>query len=161
MNYNTKERRNFFLKGSAAGIISIIMAIAVTLAFMPYQANASTYKIMLDAGHAGLYNRGYYKTYYESLTTWKITNYLKSDLNNYSGIKVDLTKTSLNDDPSVYGRGLMAKGHNLFISIHTNSGSTKTADYPLVIIPYGKTLRAKVRPLSDKIGLMLQKTMWD
>ena len=116
--------------------------------------------IMLDAGHAGHYNRGIIKRYYESVMTWRLTRYLKEELEEY-GIICNMTKRSLYHDPGVYNRGKMAKGHDLFISIHSNwSGSSRT-DYPLAIVSskYKKKLYKQAQPLGKKLVKKIKKTM--
>lgn len=117
-------------------------------------------RIMLDAGHAGYYNQGIIKKYWESHMTWKLTNYLKKELQAY-GIKCGMTKKSLKHDPSVYGRGRMAKGYDLFISIHSNWSPSASADYPLAIVSskYKKKLYKKAQPLGKKLVKKIRSTM--
>lgn len=82
-------------------------------------------KILLDAGHGqgSAHNRGYVGTkwknegdgnYYYSLI-------LKKELESY-GFIVGLTRNKISDNPSLSARGSMAKGYDLFISLHTNAG---------------------------------------
>lgn len=91
-------------------------------------------KVMIDAGHAGKYNRSTTNTkYYESETMWKLANYLKSSLE-LKGVKADLTKKSLEDDPSLSERGKKSKGYDLFISLHSNACATESVDYPVSLV---------------------------
>ena len=91
-------------------------------------------KVMIDAGHAGKYNRSTTNTkYYESEMTWKLANYLKEALEE-KGVQADLTKKSLADDPSLNERGKMAKGYDLFISLHSNACATESVDYPVSLV---------------------------
>ena len=117
--------------------------------------------IMLDAGHAGKYNRGIIKGYWESQMTWSLTNKLKKELEKYPGVVVSLTKKSLYDDPYIYDRGQMAKGYDLFISIHSNWASAQSADYPLTIVSskYKPELYKAAQPLGKLLAYNVKKTM--
>lgn len=117
--------------------------------------------IMLDAGHAGKYNRGIIKGYWESQMTWSLTKKLKAELEKYPGVVVGLTKKSLYDDPYIYDRGQMAKGYDLFISIHSNWSSSSSADYPLAIVSskYKPELYKIAQPLGKQLAYNVQSTM--
>ena len=104
-------------------------------------------KICIDAGHEGKYNRSpANKSYYESDMNWKLHLLLKKYLEEY-GIEVILTRDNQDKELGVYDRGKLAKGCDLFISIHSNAtghGLDESVDYPVVIVPLdGK---------SDKLG---------
>ncbi len=116
--------------------------------------------IMLDAGHAGHYNRGIIRKYWESKMTWKLTNYLKKELESY-GIVCGMTKKSQKHDPGVYERGLKAKGYDLFISIHSNYSDARGTDYPLAIVSskHKKKLYKKAQPLGKKLVKTIRSTM--
>lgn len=122
--------------------------------------NKKKVKIMLDAGHAGKYNRGYYRKYWESQMNWKLTNYLKNELKKY-GFIVGMTKKSLRHDMSVYRRGKKARGYDLFISIHSNWSRSKRADYPLAIVSskHKKKLYKKAQPIGKKLAKQIRVTM--
>ncbi|MGI6721706.1 MAG: N-acetylmuramoyl-L-alanine amidase [Anaerovoracaceae bacterium] len=115
--------------------------------------------ILIDPGHAGYCNRGYYSYFYESERMWKEANYLRYYLDKYPGVVVGMTKKSLYDDPSVYGRGAMAKGYDLFISCHTNESTSKYSDYPLAIVSYAKARRAVAGPLGKDLAKTMKSTM--
>lgn len=88
-------------------------------------------KIMLDAGHYGDYNRSpVVPAYYESRRMWALHIFLKAALEEYEGCTVDTTRPELDGDLSVYKRGYLAKGYDLFLSLHSNavgaSGSEET-----------------------------------
>lgn len=122
-------------------------------------ANAR-FKLKIDPGHAGKYNSGAAPGYWESEMTWKLSNILKKRINKYPGVKATLTKKSLIDDPEVYVRGTMAKGNDLFVSIHSNSSSSSSSDYPLTIVPFAKEQLYKLaQPLGKALGKGLEKTM--
>lgn len=112
-------------------------------------------KICLDAGHYGKYNQSpVVKTYYESGMAWTLHQKLKQHLESY-GIEVTVTRTDKDKDLAVYTRGQMAKGCDLFISLHSNACDTESVDYPLAIVP--------INGSADKIGKQLasciQQTM--
>jgi len=81
-------------------------------------------KIILAAGHgAGKpYNRGaiYYNegdnNYYYSLA-------LKEELETYEGVKVDLVRNKITDNPSLQDRAKMGQGYDIYIAIHSNAAS--------------------------------------
>ncbi len=120
----------------------------------------ATLKIKVDPGHAGYYNRGIVKGYWESRQVWKLSNYLVPMLNKYPGVVATMTKKNLYHDPLVYNRGKMAKGNDLFISIHSNSSSSQSTDYPLTIVSYAKKQLYNVaQPLGKKLSARVKKTM--
>lgn len=99
-------------------------------------------RIMIDPGHAGLYYNAspVVEGYYESVMAWKLSHKLKEALEAW-GFEVGLTRQSLHDDPELTARGRMAKGYDLFLSIHSNAASTEPPDAPWIITlsPDGKT----------------------
>ena len=121
----------------------------------------ATLKVKVDPGHAGYYNAGYRGTgYWESKRVWKLSNYLTPYLNDYPGIVATMTKKSLYEDPQVYERGKKAKGNDLFISIHSNSSTSRYTDYPLAIVSYSKRQLYNVaQPLGKKLAEQVRKTM--
>lgn len=113
-------------------------------------------KIMLDAGHFGNYNRSpVYTAYYESRMTWSLHNHLKTALEDYNGFSVGVTRTSQAKDMNVYTRGTLSKGYDLFLSLHSNSSSARSTDYPLIITQKGKTGDS----LAKNLGKTIQNTM--
>ena len=85
-------------------------------------------KICLDAGHYGKYNQStVIPEYYESDMTWKLHNYLKTELI-ARGFSVIVTRTSQAPDLDLYQRGKKSKGCDLFLSIHSNASSNANAD---------------------------------
>ena len=115
-------------------------------------------KICLDAGHAGKYNRSCaYSKYYESDMAWKLHLKLKAELEKY-GVEVITTRANQNTDKELTARGKVAKGCDLFLSIHSNAaGSTvnESVDYPLVVVPINGSGTA----LGKKLAECIQKTM--
>lgn len=89
--------------------------------------------VCLDAGHYGKYNQSpAVKTYYESEMTWKLHNYLATELEAY-GIQVKKTRAAQGEDLSLAKRGEASKGCDLFLSIHSNACGTESVDRPEAI----------------------------
>lgn len=88
-------------------------------------------RICLDAGHYGKYNQSPVNpAYWESDFTWKFHLILKSELERH-GFEVTTTRTEQSKDLDVYKRGQIAKGCDLFLSIHSNACADASVDYPL------------------------------
>lgn len=94
--------------------------------------NSNKIKIMLDPGHGKGQNRGFVNVdpknngqyCNEGDNTYFLAHKLKSELERY-GFEVGITRTSISQDPSLETRGKMARGYDLFISVHSNAaGST-------------------------------------
>ena len=106
--------------------------------------------VTLDAGHYGKFNRSpVVKNYYESEFNWKMVKYMKEYFEKYN-IKVRLTRESINHNIDVYDRGYLAKGSDIFISIHSNACDSPTVDYPVVIRGYDE-------PSTNNLALSLAK----
>lgn len=89
-------------------------------------------KICLDPGHYGRYNQSTEVAgYYESETMWKLHLYLKEALEK-RGFQVITTRNDPNKDLGLYDRGAMAKGCDLFLSLHSNACGTPSVDYSIV-----------------------------
>lgn len=112
-------------------------------------------KIMLDAGHYGKYNSGVVSGYYESDMTWKLHNYLKTELESYDGFEVGVTRTDKDKDLKVYDRGLKAKGYDLFISLHSNAINSAKTKRVVVIHP----VSGKGKDIAKKLGDAVLNTM--
>ena len=92
-------------------------------------------KIMLDAGHAGKYNRSpVLRDYYESDMTWKYHLKLKAELESY-GFEVFTTRENKDKDMGLVDRGMSAKGCDMFISLHSNGCNTESVDRVEVYYP--------------------------
>lgn len=92
----------------------------------------ATFKVCLDAGHYGNYNRSPKNAnYWESVQMLKLTKYQKEYLEEYKDVEVVLTRKGT-EDIALYTRGAMAKGCNLFISNHSNACDIESVDYPVV-----------------------------
>ncbi|MBO5869433.1 MAG: N-acetylmuramoyl-L-alanine amidase, partial [Clostridia bacterium] len=78
-------------------------------------------KIMLDAGHYGYANQSpVVPEYYESRRMWVLCEYLAEELAVY-GFEVFKTRDDIDVDRAIVARGEMAKGCDLFLSIHSNA----------------------------------------
>lgn len=96
-------------------------------------------KIMLDAGHYGKRNQSpVVPTYYESVQMFKLCELLAEELSLY-GFEVLKTRKRQEKDLDVVKRGKMAKGCDLFISLHSNAtgnGEGNGTDRVSVYAPY-------------------------
>lgn len=111
-------------------------------------------KILLDAGHVTNYNQSkVYKNYYEGNAMWSLQNYLKKELEAY-GFIVKTTRASRDKDLAVYDRGYMAKGYDMFISLHSNACDTESVDRVVIIKGYDQP-----DALPNKFGEELSKVM--
>lgn len=94
-------------------------------------------KVCLDAGHYGSYNRSPgVHAYYESKRMWKLTQLLAEALKK-CGVEVVQTRTNQNADLALTTRGKLAKGCDLFISLHSNAvgnSMNESVDYPLAVV---------------------------
>ena len=82
-------------------------------------------KIMLDPGHGAgkTHNRGSVIGN-EGDNNYHFSVVLKNELEK-KGFIVGMTRSSINGNPSLQQRGQMAKGYDLFLSIHSNASSNK------------------------------------
>lgn len=78
-------------------------------------------RILLDAGHYGKFNQSpVVPEYWESRRMWILYKYLRGELEKY-GFTVSGTRSDPEKDLAVYERGYLAKGCDLFISLHSNA----------------------------------------
>lgn len=90
-------------------------------------------KVCIDAGHYGKYNHSpVLDSYWESDMTWKLSEYLKKELNAL-GVETVMTRTSQGVDRELVSRGYASKGCDLFISEHSNAAASSTAKYAVAI----------------------------
>lgn len=116
-------------------------------------------KIMIDCGHYTGWNKytciG--SKVSEGEVVWTIGQNLIPLLKEY-GFEVGCTKNSIDAYPGAPGddaivtRGRMAKGYDLFISLHTNACGTESVNRPVVIYP----VSGQYKDLAAKIGAALQ-----
>lgn len=94
-------------------------------------------KILLDCGHYKNYNKGKFTKYYEGNMTIQLGKKLKNYLeNNYNNIKVGLTHNGLTTEMGLYQRGIMSKGYDMFLSLHSNSCDNALVDRVVIIAPH-------------------------
>ena len=78
-------------------------------------------KICLDAGHYGKYNRSpAVPEYYESDMNWKLHLMLKARLEEYEGVEVIQTRENQETDKTLFERGCMSEGCDLFLYLCEN-----------------------------------------
>jgi N-acetylmuramoyl-L-alanine amidase len=118
-------------------------------------------KIMVDPGHYAGYNKSnVVPAYCEGDRMWILSQYFIEELKAY-GFEVGCTKSSINNYPKnngsdyAYGRGYMAKGYDIFISLHSNACGTESVDRAVVIFP----MNAAEKDLAVKLGASVKNTM--
>lgn len=113
-------------------------------------------KICLDAGHYGRYNQSpVNQAYWESEFNWKFHLLLKAELEK-RGIEVVTTRAEQAKDLDVYKRGLIAKGCDLFLSIHSNACADQSADYPLACCCVNGQADVLGHELAEAVGTTMQ-----
>lgn len=111
-------------------------------------------KILLDAGHYKGYNvSNVYKSYIEGDKMWTLHQLLKKELESY-GFIVGVTRSSVEKDLAVTSRGQLAKGYDLFLSLHSNACDTESVDRVVIIKGYDMDDK-----LSKALGEELTKVM--
>ena len=113
-------------------------------------------RICLDAGHYGKYNQSPVNpAYWESEFTWKFHLMLKTELES-RGIEVVTTRAEQAKDLDVYKRGLIAKGCDLFLSIHSNACADASVDYPLACCCVSGQADVLGHELAEIVGSVMQ-----
>lgn len=119
-------------------------------------------RIVLDPGHGQYGNPGVIKPYHEGTQMYKLAYFLKSELEKY-GANVLVTRKNLSDDLSLTARGKMAKGYDLFISLHSNApGEAAKKDGTYNSIKGTNVYDSVNRPtksLADKLGQAIANVM--
>ncbi len=114
-------------------------------------------KICIDSGHYKNYNKGAVSSYFEGNIMWKLTNLQKKYLEEYKDVTVTLTRSDIAKDLDLSSRGKKAKGHDLFISNHSNATTSETTDRAVIIYPFDDKNNSSV--LGKKIGKAITDTM--
>ena len=115
-------------------------------------------KILLDAGHYGKRNRSpVVPAYYESVQMWKLHLRLKDALEAY-GFTVGVTREKETDDLEVTKRGRMAKGYDLFLSLHSNAADDRSVNRVSVYRAYDNLNNAELlgRQFADTVARVMQ-----
>ena len=81
-------------------------------------------KIVVDAGHGQGDNVGV-GSYREGTQMWYLAQYLQQELVK-RGHTVVNTRPLITNEPSLSTRGAMAKGFDIFMSLHSNANSSPT-----------------------------------
>lgn len=119
-------------------------------------------KVCIDAGHYGKYNHSpVLDSYWESDMTWKLSQYLKQELNAL-GVETVMTRTSQAVDRELVSRGYASKGCDLFISEHSNAASSSTAAYALAIYMRengNESYDEKSKAIAEKLAKVTGDTM--
>ncbi|MDD2502522.1 MAG: N-acetylmuramoyl-L-alanine amidase [Clostridia bacterium] len=116
-------------------------------------------KIILDPGH-GRYGNPYppQKGFYEGTQMWVLANYLKEELEKY-GFDVVSTRPDINDMPSLYARGALAKGASLLLSLHSNAPQSALDTKPTGSVVYYSLEDESNKVLADMIGNKVSEVM--
>ena len=116
-------------------------------------------KILIDPGH-GQYGNPYppQKGYYEGTQMWKLSTYLKPELEKY-GFEVKTTRPKVTDDPALSARGKMAAGHDLIISLHSNAPAKASDTKPTGSVIFRTIETPGIKPLCDKLGQKISEIM--
>lgn len=116
-------------------------------------------KIVIDPGH-GQYGNPYPPRpgYYEGTQMWKLSTYLKPELEK-RGFQVVTTRPKVTDDPALSARGKMAAGHDLIISLHSNAPASASDTKPTGSVIYRTIETPEIKPLCDKIGQRISDIM--
>lgn len=87
----------------------------------------SKFIVTLDPGHGPRYNPGVVPPYYEGDRMFALATQLKDRLEKTGIFTVYLTRSSVNDDPTMANRSkfAIAKGSDIFLSLHTNAPGSK------------------------------------
>lgn len=102
----------------------------------PVPSPKRQFVVGLDPGHATTKQNHspVVAEYYESAFTFKFVMAEKEEFEKL-GCKVILTRTDINENPSLRARGLKAQGCDLWKSDHSNACSDESVDHPSIIIP--------------------------
>ena len=119
------------------------------------------FKIVIDPGHGENDNKGVYPEYREGTQMWKLAEKILAKLADYE-CEYITTRPKITDNPTVEERGKMAKGADLFLSLHSNTPSSADKGKP----SYEKTTGAVSfysvkRPLDKPFAEKLVKGVAD
>lgn len=122
------------------------------------ETDKMSYKVCLDAGHYGKYNRSpVVKDYYESVQMWTLTELLADELE-ARGVVVTKTRTSQATDLALVNRGRKGKGCDLLLSLHSNASESDATDFPVAIV-FRDDAKTLLDDHSESIGLVLAQVV--
>lgn len=87
------------------------------------------FKIVIDPGHGEKDNKGVYTEYREGTQMWKLAQKILAKLADYE-CEYITTRPKITDNPLPEERGKMAKDADLFLSLHSNTPSSKDKGKP-------------------------------
>lgn len=99
------------------------------------------HKIVLDPGHVKGHNKGAAAGYYEGTAMFAYAGRLAEKLR-AAGVEVEITREKVTDNPTLMERGKVAKGADLFVSLHSNAASAASA--------HGVTVFYSIKRSGDK-----------
>lgn len=113
-------------------------------------------KICLDPGHTKGYNTGVNKNYREGTAMHTLAMKLKTELEQYDGVEVVVTRT-LTENPTLDERAKLARsrGCDVLLSLHTNAASNKQACGVSVFY----SVKRESQDLADDLAHAVAKTM--
>lgn len=114
--------------------------------------------IIIDPGHYDNYNQGVCQGYYEGAVMLQLGHYLASELSK-RGAEVYMTRTSLNDNPSLEDRGALAANADLFISLHSDAAADPANLAASGVTVYYSIHRPESKALADQIGSGVSRAM--
>lgn len=122
------------------------------------ETDKMSYKVCLDAGHYGSYNRSpNVKAYYEAVQMWKLTEMLAAELQ-ARGVQVVKTRSSQANDLALVTRGKKGKGCDLLVSLHSNASESESTDFPVAIV-FRDDNKTLLDEHSESIGLILAQVV--
>lgn len=118
-------------------------------------------KILIDPGHGKKDNKGVYTEYREGTQMWNLAQKIIARLGEYD-CEVSCTRPSIDDNPLPDERGKMAKGYDIFLSLHSNTPGSEDKGKP----SYEKTtgtiaFYSVVRPKDKEFATKLAKLVAD
>ena len=117
---------------------------------------APTTTICVDAGHYAKYNHSpVVNEYWESDFTWRIHLHLVKALE-AKGINVVTTRADKEKDLGLEERGMVSKGCDLFISLHSNACSNSSTDAPLACCAINGSTDDLGQRLADLVARVME-----
>lgn len=121
------------------------------------------FKIVIDAGHGEKDNKGVYPEYREGTQMWKLSQKIIAILQDYD-CEVITTRPKITDNPLPEERGKMAKGADLFLSLHSNTPSSKDKGKPSYekatgTISFYSVKRPNDKPFAQRLAKLVADKM--
>lgn len=121
------------------------------------------FRIVIDAGHGEKDNKGVYPEYREGTQMWKLSQKIIAKLADYS-CEVITTRPKITDNPLPEERGKMAKDADLFLSLHSNTPSSKDKGKPSYekatgTISFYSVKRPNDKPFAERLAKLVADKM--